>query len=54
MRFHAAVIWAASCLIAAVTNHVVVIGYANQLHIRWCITPLFTIAKMVHLNRLTA
>ena len=54
MCFHASVSRQASCLIAAVTNDVVVVGYANQLHIRGLITPLFAIAKMVHLKRLTA
>ena len=54
MGFHTTMFGEASCLITAVTNNVTVVGYANQLHIRWNITPFFATTKVVHLNRLTA
>ena len=54
MGFHAAVAGQASCFITAVTDDVVVIGYANQLHIRRYITSFLTIAEVVDLNRLAA
>ena len=54
MGFHAAVPRQATCFITAIADGVVVIGYANQLHIRRYITPLLTIAEVIHLNRLAA